>query len=190
MASSPEPRAPLAKHGRRPWPVRRLGAFAQRGRAHCAYWAMCRQLFGLFRAKRAILSLHAGWRWRAAQSENQLDTGRFAMKGMLPCAIDSRWEWLRSIKSSCDVIHDASNLLDVGPACVVELSVARFARTKTKQLTARGPGSTECTASLRKSAEPAYWPRRAWPTLHARGRAVCRTVRMRDADYANLPKHT
>ena len=23
-----------------------------------------------------------GWRWRAAQSENQLDTGRFAMKGM------------------------------------------------------------------------------------------------------------
>ena len=80
VASSPEPRAPLAKHGRRPWPVRRLGAFAQRGRAHCAYWAMCSQLFGLFRAKRAILSLHAGWRWRAAQSENQLDTGRFAMK--------------------------------------------------------------------------------------------------------------
>ena len=27
---------------------------------------------------------------------------------------------------------------------------------------------------------------RAWPTLHARGRAVCRTVRMRDADYANI----
>ena len=82
VASSPGARAPLAKHGRRPWPVRRLGAFAQRGRAHCAYWAMCSQLFGLFRAKRAILSLHAGWRWRAAQSENQLDTGRFAMKGM------------------------------------------------------------------------------------------------------------
>ena len=90
VASSPGARAPLAKHGRRPWPVRRLGAFAQRGRAHCANWAMCSQLFGLFRAKRAILSLHAGWRWRAAQSENQLDTGRFAMKGMLPCAIDSR----------------------------------------------------------------------------------------------------
>ena len=48
----------------------------------CLYWAVCRQLFGLFRAKLAILSLHAGWRWRAAQSENQLDTGRFAMKGM------------------------------------------------------------------------------------------------------------
>ena len=31
---------------------------------------------------------------------------------------------------------------------------------------------------------------RAWPTLHARGRAVCRTVRMHDADHANLPKHT
>ena len=54
------------------WPVRRLGAFAQRGRVHCAYWAMCSQLFGLFRAKRAILSLHAGWRWRAAQSESVL----------------------------------------------------------------------------------------------------------------------
>ena len=74
---------------------------------------------------------------------------------------------MRSIKSSCDVIHDASNLLDVGPACVMELSVARFARTKTKQLTARGPGSTECTASLRKSAEPAYWPRRV-PALGQR----------------------
>ena len=36
-------RATLAKRGHPPWPVRRLGAFAQRGRAHCAYWAMCRQ---------------------------------------------------------------------------------------------------------------------------------------------------
>ena len=71
------------------------------------------------------------------------------------------------MKSCRDVFHDASNLLDVGPACVVELSVARFARTKTKQLTARGPGSTECTASLRKSAEPAYWPRRV-PALGQR----------------------
>ena len=62
VASSPGARAPLAKHGRRPWPVRRLGAFAQRGRAHCAYWAMCSQLFGLFRAKRATDSstMHAG----------------------------------------------------------------------------------------------------------------------------------
>ena len=34
------------------------------------------------------------------------------------------------MKSCRDVIHDASNLLDVRPACVVELSVARFARTK------------------------------------------------------------
>ena len=38
---------------------------------------------------------------------------------------------------------------------------------KTKQLTARGPGSTVCTASLRKSAEPAYWPRRV-PALGQR----------------------
>ena len=34
------------------------------------------------------------------------------------------------MKSSCDVIHDASNLLDLRPACVVELSGARFAQTK------------------------------------------------------------
>ena len=32
---------------------------------------------------------------------------------------------------------------------------------KTKQLTARDPVSTVCKASLRKSAEPASWPRRA-----------------------------
>ena len=38
---------------------------------------------------------------------------------------------------------------------------------KTKQLTERGPGSTVCTASLRKSAEPAYWPRRV-PALGQR----------------------
>ena len=64
---------------------------------------------------------------------------------------------------------------------------------KTKLLTARGPGSTVCTASLRKSAEPAYWPRRV-PALGQR----CARAResglqdccMHDADYANLPKHT
>ena len=38
---------------------------------------------------------------------------------------------------------------------------------KTKLLTARGPESTVCTASLRKSAEPAYWPRRG-PALGQR----------------------
>ena len=39
-------RATLAKRGPPPWPVRRLGAFAQRGRAHCAFWATCREQFG------------------------------------------------------------------------------------------------------------------------------------------------
>ena len=77
----------------------------------------------------------------------------------------------------------------------MELSVARFARTKTKQLTARGPGSTECTASLRKSAEPAYWPRRG-PALGQR----CTRAGERSAGgrrhsagrrrLPNLPKHT
>ena len=82
VASSRGARAPLAERGRSPWPGRRLGAFAQRGRALCTSWATCRELFGLFRAKRASLSLHAGWCRRAAQSENQLETGRFATKGM------------------------------------------------------------------------------------------------------------
>ena len=60
VASSRGARAPLAERGSSPWPGRRLGAFAQRGRALCTSWATCRELFGLFRAKRAILSLHAG----------------------------------------------------------------------------------------------------------------------------------
>ena len=41
----------LAKRGPPPWPVRRLGAFAQRGRAHCAFWATCREQFGLLFAQ-------------------------------------------------------------------------------------------------------------------------------------------
>ena len=80
--------ARVAKHppwpsaGGSPWPGRRLGAFAQRRLAHCTYWDTCRELFGLFRAKRAILSLHAGVALAGGAAENQLDTGRFAMKGM------------------------------------------------------------------------------------------------------------
>ena len=44
-------RATLAKRGPPPWPVRRLGAFAQRGRAHCTSWATCREQFGLLFAQ-------------------------------------------------------------------------------------------------------------------------------------------
>ena len=72
---------PWPSAGGSPWPGRRLGAFAQRGLAHCTYWVTCRELFGLFRAKRAILSLHAGVAL-AGGEENQLDTGCFAIKGM------------------------------------------------------------------------------------------------------------
>jgi len=72
---------PWPSAGGSPWPGRRLGAFAQRGLAHCTYWVTCRELFGLFRAKRAILSLHAGVAL-AGGAENQLDTGCFAIKGM------------------------------------------------------------------------------------------------------------
>ena len=41
----------VAKRGRPPRPVRRLGAFAQRGRAHCTSWATCREQFGLLFAQ-------------------------------------------------------------------------------------------------------------------------------------------
>ena len=83
---------------------------------------------------------------------------------------------MRSIKSSCDVIHDASNLLDVGPACVVELSVARFARTQDQ--TARGTWPRKhsvhgLVAQKRQAGVLATAGARAWPTCTARGRAVC-----------------
>jgi len=66
---------------------------------------------------------------------------------------------------------------------------------KTKLLTARGPGSTVCTASLRKSAEPAYWPRRG-PALGqrcTRGGERSAGGRRHSAGrrrLPNLPKHT
>ena len=74
---------------------------------------------------------------------------------------------MRSIKSSCDVIHDASNLLDIRPACVVELSVARIPRTKDQAAHGTWPRKHSVHGPLRKSAEPAYWPRRA-PALGQR----------------------
>ena len=78
---------------------------------------------------------------------------------------------MRSIKSSCDVIHDASNLLDVGPACVVELSVARIPRTKDQAAHGTWPRKHSVHGPLRKSAEPAYWPRRAPALRHDVARA-------------------
>ena len=183
----------LAKRGRSPWPARRLGAFAQRGRAHCTSWASCRELFGLFRAKRAILSLHAGgWCGRRSQRIN-LTQAVSRQKEWLLRVHDNGEERLRSMKSCRDVIHDASNLLDVRPASVVELSVASFARTKDQ--TADGTWSRKhsvhgLVAQKRRAGVLATAGARAWPTLHSRGRAVCRTVRMHDADHANLPKHT
>ena len=83
------------------------------------------------------------------------------------------------MKSCRDVIHDASNLLDVRPACVVEPSVARFARTKDQK--ADGTWSRKhsvhgLVAQKRRAGVLATAGARAWPTLHSRGRAVCRTV--------------
>ena len=52
----------LAEHGRPPWPRRRLGAFARRGRAHYASLATwpC-ELSGPFRARRATVWSYVRW---------------------------------------------------------------------------------------------------------------------------------
>ena len=72
---------------------------------------------------------------------------------------------MRSMKSSCDVyIHDASNLFDVRPACVVELSVARFARTKDQ--TAHGTWP-------RKHSVYGQWRRREKRTRSRQRRRGC-----------------
>ena len=75
------------------------------------------------------------------------------------------------MKSSCDVIHDASILLDIRPACVVELSVARFARTKDQTAHGTWPRKHSVHGPSHKSAEPAYWPRRAPALGHDVARA-------------------
>ena len=74
------------------------------------------------------------------------------------------------MKSCRDVIHDASNLLDVRPACVVELSVARFARTKDQTAHGTWPRKHSVhglVAQKRRAGVLATAEARAWPTLHA-----------------------
>ena len=65
-----------------------------------------------------------------------------------------------------DVIHDASNLLDVRPACVVELSVARFARTKDQTAHGTWPRKHSVhglVAQKRRAGVQATAGARAWP---------------------------
>ena len=59
------------------------------------------------------------------------------------------------MKSGCYVIHDASTLLDVASSTRCGNYPRAFCAKETKQLTPCGSVSTVCTASLRKSAEPA-----------------------------------
>ena len=73
---------PSGKRGRPPWPGRRLGAFAQRGRAHCTSGPRAVSCLVFFAQSARSCRFTLGWRRRAAQSENLLDKGRFAMKGM------------------------------------------------------------------------------------------------------------
>ena len=103
------------------------------------------------------------------------------------------------MKSSCDVIHDASNLSTYVQHALWNYPSRALCEQKTKQLTARGPGSTVCTASLRKSAEPAASLPRRVPALGqrstrapARGRAVSLQADTKNIDDVplNLPKHT
>ena len=74
---------------------------------------------------------------------------------------------MRPMKSGCYVIHDASSLLDVASSMRCGNYPRAFCAKETEQLTPCGSVSTVCTASLRKSAEPASWPRRA-PALGQR----------------------
>ena len=60
--------------------------------------------------------------------------------------------------------------LTAPPANATQREATRSRALRGKQLTAHGPVSTVCTASLHRSAEPAYWPRPA-PVLGQRARA-------------------
>ena len=74
------------------------------------------------------------------------------------------------MKSSCDVIHDASILLDIRPACVVELYVARFARTKDQTAHDTWPRKHSVhglVAQKRRAGVLATAGARAWPKAHA-----------------------
>jgi len=86
---------------------------------------------------------------------------------------------LRPMKSGCYVIHDASTLLDVASSTRCGNYPRAFCAKETKQLTPCGSVSTVCTASLRKSAEPASChggrPRSA-NRFAGRVKAVCRSA--------------
>ena len=83
------------------------------------------------------------------------------------------------MKSGCYVIHDASTLLDVASSTRCGNYPRAFCAKETKQLTPCGSVSTVCTASLRKSAEPASChggrPRSA-NRFAGRVKAVCRSA--------------
>ena len=86
---------------------------------------------------------------------------------------------MRPMKSGCYVIHDASTLLDVASSTRCGNYPRAFCAKETKQLTPCGSVSTVCTASLRKSAEPASChggrPRSA-NRFAGRVKAVCRSA--------------
>ena len=160
-------RATLAKRGHPPWPVRRLGAFAQRGRAHCASWATCREQFGLLFAQsvrrivpQRMLDVRRGGCWHHGKRH-----GRTSSTSTVPLHCQGRLEAIPFIAK-----RPVSSWFS-GCAARRHPNVKRQDRAlcaeKTKQLKAHGPVSTVCTASLRKSAEPAYWPRPA-PVLGQR----------------------
>ena len=97
----------------------------------------------------------------------------------MPRVLGNREERLRPMKSGCYVIHDASTLLDVASSTRCGNYPRAFCAKETKQLTPCGSVSTVCTASLRKSAEPASChggrPRSA-NRFAGRVKAVCRSA--------------
>ena len=161
-------RATLAKRGHPPWPVRRLGAFAQRGRALCASWTTCSQLFGLCSRKARDGSFHnACWTYveEVAGIMDNVTAGLYRPQPFLS-TVNGAWNaFLSSRNGLCQV-----DSLTAPPANATQREATRSRALRGKDQTAdcTWPSkSTVCTASLRKSAEPAYWPRPA-PVLGQR----------------------
>ena len=73
---------------------------------------------------------------------------------------------MRSIKSSCDVIHDASNLLDVRPASSMRCGTIRRAHSANKR-----PSSSRHVAQKAQCARPVAQKRRAGVLASAGARA-------------------
>ena len=155
-------RATLAKRGHPPWPVRRLGAFAQRGRAHCASWTTCRQLFDLLFAQSArrivpqrMLDVRRGGCWHNGKRHIwTLPTST------IPIHCQGRLEFIPSSRNGlCQV-----DSLTAPPAIATQREATRSLALRGKDQTAdckwpRKHSVLGLVAHKRRAG--AYWPRPA-----------------------------